>query len=139
MPIDIDCKELPMTNIINFKDAKIEALMREAEQLFEPMQSANQQAISAVAELGFIIEEDGKDVWGAPVYSLTYRGLTLVDGSAELVANEVLDLVDELLRFCVSPSAYAARAQEYAECSARHHAEVDARIKADLGLEPDAA
>ncbi|WP_157135423.1 hypothetical protein [Hyphomicrobium sp. MC1] len=128
-----------MTNIIDFKDAKGEALMRQAEQLFAAMRSASQQKIAVVAGLGFIIKEDGKDVWGASVYSLTYGDHTLVDGSAELVADEVLDLVDELLRFCVSPSEYAAHAQEYAECSARHHAAVDARIKADWGIEPDAA
>ncbi|MGO4684123.1 hypothetical protein [Hyphomicrobium sp. 2TAF46] len=128
-----------MSNVIELKKVKAERLLKQLEDDLAKYDRQSKAEIAAIAEFGFIARATGKDVWGTDVYSLAYDSEVLIDSSAELVADEVLELVKELLRFCNSPAEYRRHAQEFAQCMAESHAEADAAIRADWGIEPDAA
>lgn len=126
-----------MSNVIDFNRARGQRLYDDAMRLAREADTRDEVRRLAYGDLGFEFAEAGKNRWGDPHYAIAYNGKLLTDGSAELSLTECFECVDELLVHRVPPAQYRVHAQDFAECMAESHAEIDAAIGAsEFGGQP---
>jgi hypothetical protein len=120
-----------MSNVIDLKAARAARAMREAEKLADVFDANQDAELRAALAAGFEFKHVGEDRWGDRVFSVSHRGVMIVDGRAELSVADGLCLVRELLDSGLPPSQYRKHAARFIAVVADLHSEADAAIEAD--------